>query len=802
MASATDILNAIADGKFSTLQYYKPCRNTSGDIVYVTGSFGIVVQMQDQQANKFALKCFYEITIQKEKHLKAVSEYVLHNPSPYLVNFQYLHNELFVKPRFGTGQYLCIAIMPWIEGNTLGALINKYCLQNDTIKIATLTANFDDMAEWLLQQPIAHGDLKHNNILVTDNNQLILVDYDGMYLPEFAGEIAPELGTPEYQHPLRNNKFYNNSIDDFSILLISLSLHILHQQPNIYQQYNNGENIIFTINDFTNTTQSQLHKTILELTTNTIRLRHSLFSMLLADEPGNENGLLLPIISNSKLKLEKLSLYQEYGEFFIENIDNESKLKMLAKYYPFRYDEMFFLVNLLDWKILSENQNIKWSIKLIEKYSDKWNWINLSSNESLPWSIELLDKFEKKFYLGSLEANTNLFLSLELIERYLDYWDWQDWESFSGDERLSWSNEIIERYKDYWCWEILSRNESLSWSKELIERLENKLDFTRLGAIENLSWTIELIEQYEKKWDWYYLSINKSIPWSIKLIESFADKWYWHCLSENDSLDLSIELIERFEDKWDWEKLSCNESSNWSNELIERFEDKWNWIKLNANKGFIMSDYIIDKYFDKVNWYYISENPFLPIDHLRKYKDKLIWSNLSLQPSLPWSLALIAEFKNSWNWNNLSSNESLPWSIELIIKYENKWNWNKLSLNESLPWSMELITKYEEKWNWEVINRNRSFPWSIELVRKYEPVFTRGYFFDEIKKINWSVELIKKYQDKFEVKEILVYIEYFKPLLEDELFLKALYKDCLREKENKSSLAMLMQAMLKTDDTK
>lgn len=40
--------------------------------------------------------------------------------------------------------------------------------------------NFSKMASWLLSQDFAHGDIKPDNIIVKENGNLVLVDYDGM----------------------------------------------------------------------------------------------------------------------------------------------------------------------------------------------------------------------------------------------------------------------------------------------------------------------------------------------------------------------------------------------------------------------------------------------------------------------------------------------------------------------------------------------------------------------------------------------------------------------------------------------
>ena len=73
------------------------------------------------------------------------------------------------------------------------------------------------MGAFLLSQPFAHGDLKPDNILVRENGELALVDYDGMFVPSMEGQKARELGSPDFRHPLRDENQFDSHIDDFAI---------------------------------------------------------------------------------------------------------------------------------------------------------------------------------------------------------------------------------------------------------------------------------------------------------------------------------------------------------------------------------------------------------------------------------------------------------------------------------------------------------------------------------------------------------------------------------------------------------
>ena len=50
-------------------------------------------------------------------------------------------------------------------------------------------------------------------------------------------------------------------------------------------------------------------------------------------------------------------------------------------------DELLEFKDILNWQLLSTNENLPWSAEFIENFKDKWDWKKLSRNKSLPWSM-------------------------------------------------------------------------------------------------------------------------------------------------------------------------------------------------------------------------------------------------------------------------------------------------------------------------------------------------------------------------------------------------------------------------------
>ncbi|QBD80587.1 hypothetical protein EPA93_33295 [Ktedonosporobacter rubrisoli] len=104
------------------------------------------------------------------------------------------------------------------------------------------------------------------NIMVRPDGRLILVDYDGVYIPGFAGLAKLLLGQPDFQHPQMAQRKFNEHMDDFSALVISTALLALEERPELWDKYVKRDvqgklldtNLLFTQKDFKDPGQSAI----------------------------------------------------------------------------------------------------------------------------------------------------------------------------------------------------------------------------------------------------------------------------------------------------------------------------------------------------------------------------------------------------------------------------------------------------------------------------------------------------------------------------------------------------------------
>jgi hypothetical protein len=161
---------------------------------------------------------------------------------PCLVPFEFVNRGIRVQER-----WFPIVKMNWVAGVPLHTYVEKHLGSPE--KLAWLAADWREMMAGLKRLRIGHGDLQHGNVLVTAEGDLKLVDYDGVYVPLFARERSPELGHPNYQHPLRASEFYDERLDHFPELLVYLSLRALAAEPALWDEFFNGDNLLATAVD-------------------------------------------------------------------------------------------------------------------------------------------------------------------------------------------------------------------------------------------------------------------------------------------------------------------------------------------------------------------------------------------------------------------------------------------------------------------------------------------------------------------------------------------------------------------------
>ena len=244
-----------ANDNLDKLRHLVPVLDKYGEPYRSSGAFAVVFKMKDEQTGKcYALKCFTEEQEGRAEAYRQIAEELEFVDSPYITSVKYLEKELFVDSNCEDEEFP-VLLMDWIEGETMETYIAAN--YTDTHAMSMLCYRFCKMAAWLRSQSFAHGDIKPDNIMVRPDGTLTLVDYDGMFVPAMKGQKSPAVGTKDFSHPLRTIDDFNETIDDFALASIALSLKAISLDPSLLHTYGASDRLLFSAADYIDLSKSK-----------------------------------------------------------------------------------------------------------------------------------------------------------------------------------------------------------------------------------------------------------------------------------------------------------------------------------------------------------------------------------------------------------------------------------------------------------------------------------------------------------------------------------------------------------------
>ena len=254
----SEYVKAIQDGSdnLDKLAYLTPVLDNHGEPYRSSGAFAVVFKMLDKRTGKcYALKCFTEEQEGRADAYRQIADELDMVDSSYITSVKYMEKELFVDSQCEEDEFP-VLLMDWVDGETMEAYIAaNYHNQSD---MSMLCYRFGKMAAWLRSQSFAHGDVKPDNIIIRPDGSLSLVDYDGMFVPTMKGCKSPTIGTKNFCHPLRTMDDFDETIDDFSLASIALSLKAISMNSTLLDTYGASDRLLFSEKDYRTPSNSKV----------------------------------------------------------------------------------------------------------------------------------------------------------------------------------------------------------------------------------------------------------------------------------------------------------------------------------------------------------------------------------------------------------------------------------------------------------------------------------------------------------------------------------------------------------------
>ncbi|MDG5799227.1 hypothetical protein QA597_02500 [Marinilabiliaceae bacterium ANBcel2] len=191
-------------------------------------------------------------------------------------------------------------------------------------------------------------------------------------------------------------------------------------------------------------------------------------------------------------KKELQRLFIQYPPFFYA---------FISLHYPLNNDHIYFLEKELVWTLIANNEEIDFSIPLIEKYYDRLHRSDLGYNLAVNKKKEILRHFRlkprsywKKVYgIDDQEPKNEdyhpkiRYHNYSLIEIEQKKYD-ICWANFSGNKLIKWNYQLLCKYRDFFyfgepvknginsiCGSELYCNEAVPWDVKAILLFEDKL---------------------------------------------------------------------------------------------------------------------------------------------------------------------------------------------------------------------------------------------------------------------------------------------------------------------------------------
>ena len=245
-----------ASSNLDKLAHLVPVLDDHGEPYRSSGAFAVVFKMQDKSTGKYyALKCFTEEQEGRADAYRQIADELDMVDSPYITSVKYMEKELFVDSQCEEDEFP-VLLMDWVEGETMEAYIAAN-YHNQSV-MSMLCYRFGKMAAWLRSQSFAHGDVKPDNIIIRPDGSLTLVDYDGMFVSSMKGSKSPTIGTKDFCHPLRTMDDFDETIDDFSLASIALSLKAISMNSTLLDTYGASDRLLFSEKDYRTPSNSKV----------------------------------------------------------------------------------------------------------------------------------------------------------------------------------------------------------------------------------------------------------------------------------------------------------------------------------------------------------------------------------------------------------------------------------------------------------------------------------------------------------------------------------------------------------------
>lgn len=204
---------------------------------HYSGGFCIVFPIQNGNKRK-ALRVWHTEIEKIRERYKHISTDIAASKKQFLLNVEYISKGLLVG-----NEKIDVVLMDWLNGQSLKQYMSEIIDSSDSSrakskKLNLLADKLYGMFKEMHSLHFAHGDLQHDNIIISPSGDIRLIDYDNFYTPSLGTSMRQTTtGYSGYQHPIRLllSKVNSSEKDDyFAELIIYLSIKAIAENLSLW----------------------------------------------------------------------------------------------------------------------------------------------------------------------------------------------------------------------------------------------------------------------------------------------------------------------------------------------------------------------------------------------------------------------------------------------------------------------------------------------------------------------------------------------------------------------------------------
>lgn len=227
------------------------CSRAPGRPVVHGGTYAYTFRLEtDERA--YALRCFHREFEGLRLRYEAIQAHLRQIASPHFAGLRFEPSGITTE----SGDYPVVRL-DWVEGLGLATFVANHL--GDAANLQQLRLSLRRLAQHLNANGIAHGDIQPSNVIVQDDGNLCLIDYDGLFVPALAPFTSVDRGQRNFQHPGRRAHHFDAGLDAFSFAVMDVALHALCLHPELWDLTASGQNaFLFRAPDIGDPSQSAL----------------------------------------------------------------------------------------------------------------------------------------------------------------------------------------------------------------------------------------------------------------------------------------------------------------------------------------------------------------------------------------------------------------------------------------------------------------------------------------------------------------------------------------------------------------